>query len=208
MDRIESYNPRASRENLKRINPFLIKQEAYRVNHHPEEWQWQRYQLLNQTLQTPVDLEEFDPIKSLERKMNDNINLTGKSPDAPFGNKYIRSAFFSIVPPPRSCVLVEFTKVLQDGRSQIPYNHNMLREYIDTQGRYERNKWQLRSGHYGQIKIPGTHSYIWVALIDSIEGGRILTPEDSTDYTIAMTLLSHDIIPITADGFVVSFEKT
>lgn len=183
---------------LKTVNHYFVDQKEYPASLEPPEWQWDRYRLVGKQLADFATL--------LSNRMNDNTTTSGRNPNALFGNNFMRSAFFTLTNERNPKLLVENNKVFQDGKHQVPYTHNLLREYIKTDQRSKAD-WKIRSGHYGRIRIPGTDDTVWVALFDSLMHNRDLTPKYTPEYEMAMTLLTYEIVPITSDGYVVSLEK-
>lgn len=208
MNRAEIFASNHSRltDRLKQVDGIVIKQEDYPLALKPKDWQWEKYLSVASALKKPMPkgFGDENVAKALSTKLNSNTSAI--NPSHMFGNKYPRSAFFFLTNGPNPSVIIEFTKVIQTDYSQISYTHNLLRDRIQINERC-KSGWKIRSGHYGQVRIPGIDFHIWVALIDSLTSEKTLGPENSPEFPIAMTLLSYDIIPITSDGQVVPLYK-
>lgn len=196
------------------LKPFEtpIRREYYPINLLPQDYQWEKYTRLKEVLEKTliIDGKNIPYASFLAMKMHSSI--TDYNPNSfLFGDHYPHSALFTLIKTPQPTgVIIESTKRIQlDGlhTKVSSVGHKPIRDITNIRPRIERG-WEMRSGEYGQIRIPETGSKTWVALIDSLMGNNILKPSQSPEYYIALTLLSHDIIPITADGYVASLEKT
>lgn len=134
--------------------------------------------------------------KSLASRFHANSIVPGRDI---FGNGRPLSAYFSDI---QGQLLIEWGEIDPSGEAKL---HDFLNKELDI---YERsNKGNIvRSGHYGEITLPFSDRPVSIALIDKFMGGDIIN-RHSDEFSIVLTMINHEILPVTSDGFPVHIQE-
>jgi hypothetical protein len=174
-------------QNTPEIKP-LIGQDIYDVAEVTVEGPRAFYEDMRETI-TP------ELAKSLQSRLHNN---SYKSGDKYFGDKRPASSYYTLMD---GRVLIEWGMIDPTGEAKL---HDYLNREINVIERFKHGAI-VRSGHIADITLPGREDEVRVALFDSIASDQRLDKE-SPEFDMTMTLLNHNVLPVTTGGFPIAFE--